>query len=624
MRIRIFILVIFFPIWLISQNIYIDSLEQIIKTNNGPDKVEALKLLTEYYYQKNPDLATFYTDQIIKEAKLSENKVWESFGYNEYGRIEESKGNIDKALHWHLKALDLRKEIEDKDKQADSYEKIGRCYFEKTNYDSALFFYKKALVLNKENGNIKWASRDLTRMGQIYNSMGEYSKAISHYSSALKISEEINNLVDIAQNLNNIGSTYTNINNLQKAFEYYEQSLQTRREIGDKRGIAASLNNIGSAYSDAGNFKKALDCFTEALKLNIETGNDKWRSYNLNNIGNLYMKNGQFDLALDYYRKSLQIKTKRNDIKGIIITKGRIAEIYKRQGSLNKAQSLIKENLELSKELGLNEEIRNNYLILSEISKNKGNYNKAYEYFKNYSIIKDSLVNEKVILDIAEIEKKYLAERKARENEMLKSKLNLAGQKEQNHQIFIVLLSVFIATLLIITAFLIYTYRLRKISFLQKQQLIEKQNEQLKEKLESRNRELASNAMFLAHNNELINVIVKDVKKLNKHVNEQGRQVIHKLIRDLKASNKDNTWKEFELRFENVHSDFYKRLSEKFPDLTPNERKLCAFLRLNMTTKDVAAITFQSIRGIETARLRLRKKLRIDGDTNLVNYLSQF
>ena len=63
---------------------------------------------------------------------------------------------------------------------------------------------------------------------------------------------------------------------------------------------------------------------------------------------------------------------------------------------------------------------------------------------------------------------------------------------------------------------------------------------------------------------------------------------------------------------------------EKYPDLTPNEKKICAFLRLNMSTKDICAITYQSVRSIDMARFRLRKKIGLDSDENLVSFLSQF
>jgi hypothetical protein len=71
------------------------------------------------------------------------------------------------------------------------------------------------------------------------------------------------------------------------------------------------------------------------------------------------------------------------------------------------------------------------------------------------------------------------------------------------------------------------------------------------------------------------------------------------VIRDLERTRDSSIWNEFELRFNQVHNTFYQKLNEKSPDLSPNEQRLCAFLRLNMTTKEIASITGQSIRSIE-------------------------
>ncbi|MGX9987466.1 helix-turn-helix transcriptional regulator [Soonwooa purpurea] len=83
-----------------------------------------------------------------------------------------------------------------------------------------------------------------------------------------------------------------------------------------------------------------------------------------------------------------------------------------------------------------------------------------------------------------------------------------------------------------------------------------------------------------------------------------------------------DVWTEFETHFTKVHPNFYAKLSHQFPNLTPNEKKMCAFLRLNMSTKDISAITQQSVNSIMVSRSRLRKKLKIQGEEqNLINFL---
>jgi DNA-binding CsgD family transcriptional regulator len=129
--------------------------------------------------------------------------------------------------------------------------------------------------------------------------------------------------------------------------------------------------------------------------------------------------------------------------------------------------------------------------------------------------------------------------------------------------------------------------------------------------------------MYLLKKNEFITSISEKLLNVNAFLNNEDKKWVQDIVREMR-SNVDNTvWGEFEMRFQQVHDDFYERLKEVYPDLTPNEKKICAFLRLNMTTKDISSITFQSVKSIQVARTRLRKKMDMTRDENLISYLQQ-
>jgi DNA-binding CsgD family transcriptional regulator len=95
------------------------------------------------------------------------------------------------------------------------------------------------------------------------------------------------------------------------------------------------------------------------------------------------------------------------------------------------------------------------------------------------------------------------------------------------------------------------------------------------------------------------------------------------MIREIESSSTE-PWREFEQRFQEVHAGFYERLMARHPDLTSNERRLCAFLRLDMSTKEISNITGQSVKAITQARFRLRAKLGIENpDISLFEVLLQ-
>ncbi len=147
------------------------------------------------------------------------------------------------------------------------------------------------------------------------------------------------------------------------------------------------------------------------------------------------------------------------------------------------------------------------------------------------------------------------------------------------------------------------------------------QKTKLEEELEFKNKQLATNVMYMVRKNELITLISEKLIKSKLSFKKENQVIIDEIIRDLQSSTEDDIWTEFEIRFQQVHNDFYDKLNARFPNLSANEKKLCAFLRLNMTTKEISAITYQSINSLTVARSRLRKKLNLDTDENLIAFL---
>lgn len=129
--------------------------------------------------------------------------------------------------------------------------------------------------------------------------------------------------------------------------------------------------------------------------------------------------------------------------------------------------------------------------------------------------------------------------------------------------------------------------------------------------LEFRNRELTAKAMYLLQNNELLSGTITTLEKIMSGKEEDYTGRITALIKSLKMNWTDKSWKEFETHFNQVHAHFYQRLQAKYPMLTSNEKKLCAFIRLNLSTKEICAITQHSQKSTEMARTRLRQKLNL-------------
>ena len=153
-------------------------------------------------------------------------------------------------------------------------------------------------------------------------------------------------------------------------------------------------------------------------------------------------------------------------------------------------------------------------------------------------------------------------------------------------------------------------------------EIIRLRNEKLKSDVQHKTSKLASATMHLVQKGEILLEIKNGLNKLVNNSIPENKKKIKQLIRAIDEDIRlDDNWEQFELHFDQVHENFLKRLREKYPVLTPKDQKLCAYLRMNLTTKEIAPLMNISVRGVEISRYRLRKKLELDSDTNLVEFI---
>ncbi len=154
-------------------------------------------------------------------------------------------------------------------------------------------------------------------------------------------------------------------------------------------------------------------------------------------------------------------------------------------------------------------------------------------------------------------------------------------------------------------------------------ELDELRNEKLKTEIAHKNSQLTSVTTHLLQKNELI----QEIKRKIEHTIESGlsKDELRRVVKTIdKNLSDDASWDQFAQHFDEVHGDFLKKLSNDINKLTPQETKLAAYLRMNMTSKEIAHLMNISVRGVELARYRLRKKLKLDRDQNLTDYLLQY
>lgn len=157
------------------------------------------------------------------------------------------------------------------------------------------------------------------------------------------------------------------------------------------------------------------------------------------------------------------------------------------------------------------------------------------------------------------------------------------------------------------------------------EELAKKEKELLKDNLESKTRELSSAAMFDFQKNELLTKLLDEIGRLNSVTNQMYAPEIKKISRDIKLFlDLDKSWTNFKVHFEEVNPGFLEQLIVKFPGLTNNEHKICAYLKIGLNNKEIALLTNVESASVRRALNRLKKKLNLGPEDNLRKFIKHF
>lgn len=494
-------------------------------------------------------------------------------------KLSESASNSDRrlSLKYAEELLQIAQEI-----QVDSITNKARLNMARINllignYPKSLDFYQQVT---------KSESADSSNLLLAYNGIGiinyyqrDYKNAISSYNKALSFAAAIKSNGkqhrNLKQNLlNNLGILYEEMKELDKADKYYSESLLLSRQINDLTNIAHVLTNQGRLYHKQGKDELAVKNYQEALKIRQDQKDQNGLALSYDGLGEYYFDRNDYALAEEHLKKAIAIAKETGDLLTVKRSSTHLYKIYEKQGRFQLAFRTLILNKEAS----------------------------------------DSLFNDERANKIRQLKAEFDYERKHNEEKAL--------QREK--ELTYMMIGLGLLFLLIIVSLLFYLQRNKVRSSLLQQAHLELEKENLEKDIKLKDKELTASTLHLMQKNELIDEISEKLLKIKAQTNEDSQYAIQKVVTDLQSNLRPELLKEFEFRFQQVHEDFYDILNTRFPLLTPNERKLCAFLKLGLTTKEISAITHQNIKSIEIARTRLRKKLNLTNqDYNLVTFLSQ-
>jgi tetratricopeptide (TPR) repeat protein len=558
-----------------------DSIRKaLFRTDNAADQVRLYISLSETFQGKNLDSVTFCLRKALGLAQSL--NLLQPLGevYHALGNNEVIQNNLDQALHDFKLALIFFDKAKNPDKVARMHLLIGNIYFMKDDAPRAMNYYMEGIAISEQNKLNPLLAHFNNNMGLIFQEADDLQNSLNYLQKSVQNFKDCKDSVNMADAILNIGWIYYFLGNYEMAKNYAEKARQIFSNANEDLRVLMAIMLLGTATNKQGKYSEALQLMNRCLELQNHTrGTYKGpKNYILSELymwtGSVYIGISDYVLAKSYLRKGLKLAVGQHQPRIIMRASEFLSNIYQKTGQPDS----------------------------------------ALYYFKMFHANSDSLSKAMSVnsIKLVAIQKDF--DKKQKENEL---KLGFERTKRRNILIIYLISGVIFIGVIIILFLMLKLQR-------QKEKQAEIEKAALDEKLEFQNKEMTTNVMYLNKMNEQVLMIAEKLRQFQIEEGSPNAKIIRSIITDLEQGSGSVTWKEFEVRFQNVHKDFYKNLIEKYPDLTPNELKLCAFLRLNMSTKDISAITYQSENSITVARTRLRQKLEISRQENLVAYLSQF
>jgi tetratricopeptide (TPR) repeat protein len=506
---------------------------------------------------------------------------------------------------------------------------LGKVALTRDSIQAAISIFEKAREFYEDLDDKSDALCILLLSGYAYDIRRDYFHGHEALYQGLLIAEEYGDSAFLWSYCNNLGAHYIEMEDYEKGLELLRRGLLIfdRLDEAQRRySLGSTYNNMAIAFLGLGKPDSARILLEKALMFPDIAGN-YYGLFNLyGNLGRVHLLKAKPDSAVIFFHKAgIALDSLEGSFSGstapLYASHNRyLGVVYYEIGDLSKAREYFDRALSfavVASDLEIKAEVT---LKLSRIYRLLGDLSTSLSYMEEYIVIKDTLDDRKADEKITRLTMEYGYQQDMQEKQQEMVLMDLRHRRRE----LIYLFAIFTVGGVMITVFLFYLLQRSKIRRKKlEQKAMQLEKDKISEELEFKNKELTTNVLYLLKKNEFISSISERLNEVLSKLNEEDARILKGIITELDKTTDEDTWQEFEVRFKEVHNDFYKRLSLDFPDLTAQDLRLCAFLRLNMTNKEIAAITYQSTDSLKTARYRLRKKLGIDRDENLVAYLTR-
>ncbi len=593
----------------------VDSLTLFLKIK--PDdtlKVGAYGTLHEELMFSKPELALEYANEALKLSKKLNYVKGISASNIQIGNFYYNKSEVDSAKYYYNKGLKIAQDNAIVLTQIFANHSLASIEKDAGNYDLAIDIVMRNINLYKEHSNLKALQNNIpfNLIGAEYELLslihllkGNHHIALQECLKALDFFEKTNDAIRKADALKQLGNIDYTLGNFNTSLKYSKEALDIYKKNNDLFYQSSTANQLGQTYIKLKEFTKAETSFKEALELAKKTESTNDQANSLRGLGKVALNNQNYSDAQNQFLAALKKYQSINFSNDVAQTLNLLSKVAQAKKNWNSALDYINKSIIINKDIGAQSNLKDDYLQRSILYERLNNTQSALIDLKKYQVINDSIFNKEKTQQIEELRTIYETEKKEQQIQIQKNEIDLLNLKGKTNNLQRLLLIIgLLASLIAVYAF----YQRNKRNKLAK--------EAAQAELEFKTKELTTHALHLAKKNEVLNDLKQKAKVLKADANaDPGYQMLIQTINfDLQD---DNNWENFSRYFEEVHKDFNSKAQQQFPNITTNDLRLMALLKMNLSSKEIANILNISSDGIKKARQRLRKKMGIASTESL-------
>jgi|GEM_PF-4644639 tetratricopeptide (TPR) repeat protein len=539
--------------------------------------------------------------------------------------------NTNLSAFYSLRALQLSDKINYQRGIGSARFTLGNLELVRGNYEKALVQFTMSAKIFRELNDTKKTPRILNALACVYLRQYKYTEALKNLFQALNMEERNKNFEAAAGNLLNIGATFLRMEDFERAKYYFRQALLVLIQLKNYSRINMALSNIGGVFLGQGCSDSALFYYKKAINYFEKTKSNRFAQVHiLVEMSILYQAKKEFEKSFESLNKALAICKTMEMRENYVKCLTEMARTYLATGQNDKAIHYANEALSITKKEKLLQLSAMNYLVLYTIYKKQNRTKLALQNLEELNIVKDSLQKTNNLELLEKMDSKYLTEKLQRKELFLKQQSDL--YKTRQIQFYLILSLVFLFLVFISIMFFVKQQAAhRKTKILEQETEINKQKAIIHQQetalyeaeLNKQKNEILAISTLQGKTNEALLQIINELRQMafqeikNKAVSDS----LYHLAGNIEKLSLSDSWSDFRKWFTDIHPRFYENMNKICPSLTSNDLKLASLLRMNLSSKEIATLTFRSLDSIHIARYRLRKKLGIEDDNHLVNFL---